>query len=319
MDHEGIVGLARRQLGLVTWRQAQAFGATRDRVNALVRGGAWQRERRGVYVVGAAAASWERRVMAACLAAGPSATGSHRTAARLAGLVDRSGPVELSAQSAQPRRLAGVRTHRTECLPDMDLTKIGPIPVTTVARTIVDLAPTQPQATVAGWVDQALREGLLELLELRSCLARLVGPGRGSYVQLEEVIALRRPEDRRAGSVLESEALAALRAAGLPDPVLQHPVRRPDGKVALLDLAYPDHRVGIELDGWAFHKQRASFDHDRERGNDLVLLGWHILHFTATTPPGQLVEAVRCALDRTVGTLGIANQEPPGFRAVGER
>lgn len=298
MDQAGIVSLACGQLGLVTWQQAQAFGATRDRVNALVRGGAWQRERRGVYVVGAVASSWERRVMAACLAAGPTAAASHRTGARLAGFVDRSGPVELSVGGDQARRLAEVRVHRSECLPDMDLTKIGPIPMTTVARTIVDLAPTQPQATVARWVDQALREGSLHLLELRSCLGRLIGPGRGSYAGLEDVIALRLPGDRRAGSTLESEALAILRAAGLPEPVLQHPVRRPDGRVAFIDLAYPDARVGIEVDGWAFHTQRGAFDNDRERGNDLVLLGWQILHFTATTPPDQLVSTVRQALDR---------------------
>lgn len=170
--------------------------------------------------------------MAACLAVGTRAAASHRTGARLAGLVEHSGPIELTVQGSQPR-----------------------------------------------------------------CLARLVGPGRGSYAELEHLIDARCPGDGDAGSPLESQALAILRAAELPEPVLQHPVRRPCGKVALIDLAYPDERVGIEVDGWAFHTQRVAFDEDRARGNDLALLGWQILHFTATTRPAHLVATVRRALD----------------------
>lgn len=64
-------------------------------------------------------------------------------------------------------------------------------------------------------------------------------------------------------SALEARALLAIARAGLPIPVQQHAVRRPDGRAAYVDLAYPDQMVAIELDGYEHHRTRTVFDHDR--------------------------------------------------------
>ncbi|HEX2577455.1 MAG TPA: hypothetical protein VHK88_13955, partial [Aquihabitans sp.] len=217
-------------------------------------------------------------------------------AARLWGLVERSGPVQLLAGDDRRVRLDGVRVRRTALLPDLDTTTIGALPVATLSRTVVDLAAGQSPETIETWIDEGLRSGRLHLLELQSCLARSAGPGRARSTALEASLARRGVGDEHGDSVLEARAVRALRAAGLPAPVLQHPVRRPDGRTALLDLAYPPELVGIELDGWAHHGHRRAFDEDRVRTNQLTLLGWRMFHFTSTTADEVLVDTVRRAL-----------------------
>ena len=83
-------------------------------------------------------------------------------------------------------------------------------------------------------------------------------------------------------SELETDALTLLRRAGLPMPMLQYRIEAPGGRViARLDLAYPDERVGLELDGFRFHDTRESFDAERAKGNELQALGWNVLHVTS--------------------------------------
>ena len=83
---------------------------------------------------------------------------------------------------------------------------------------------------------------------------------------------------------------------GLPEPVRQLRVRRPDGSSAYIDLAYPRRRVAIELDGWHSHGIRAAFEPDRMRGNDLVLAGWHLLRFSWGMSDRYLATTVAQAL-----------------------
>lgn len=302
MQQEQLVTLARTQHGLITRAQVLAAGGTDRQIHRLLASGAWQQHRRGVLVAGAAADTWERQVMAACLAAGEGAVASHRSGARLASLVDRCGQIQLTVAGDRRVRLAGIEVHRSALLPDMDRMTIHGVPTTTVPRTIVDLSPSQDEATIGSWVDAALRTKQLHLLELRSCVARLAGPGRPSLATVRAVLAKRLPGYDPGDSNLELRALAILAAAGLPTPVQQFRVERPDGKPAFLDLAYPAHRVGIELDGWEHHGQRGAFDHDRSRRNDLTLLGWQIFNFTSSTTDHELERVVRQALDVSTGS-----------------
>jgi hypothetical protein len=296
-----MVAIARAQHGLVTRRQVLAGGGSDDEIDVLVRKGAWQRSRRGVYVVGAAADTWERRVMAACLAGGSTVIASHRTAARLWHLVDRPGRLQLTAADDRRVRLAGIEVRRSAFLPPLDRTELAGIPVTTLERTIVDLSPTQRSDTIGSWIDQGLRSDTVDLLELQSCVARLAGPGRGSLAAVRRQLALRAPGYDPGDSNLEVRALATLAAAGLPAPVQQFRVIRPDGREAFIDLAYPQSLLGIELDGWEHHGQREAFDKDRTRRNALTLLGWRIFNFTFTTTERELESTVRYALDRLAG------------------
>lgn len=309
MDHGRVTDIARAQHGLITHRQVAELGGSPQQIRTLVTSGAWLRARRGIFVVGAAPDTWERQVMAACLAAGPGVVASLRSAARLWDLVQAAGRIQLLVGDDRRVRLEGIEVHRSALLPPMDRSVARGIPVTSTARTLVDLSPTQPVDTLGVWVDSLLRVGQLHLLDLQSCVARLAGPGRPSLDTIRSVLAVRLPGYDPGDSNLEIRAFRALGDAGLPLPVQQHLVVGPDGQPMFLDLAYPEHLVGIELDGWAFHNQRSDFDRDRRRRNALTLLGWRIYQFTSTTTDLALVTTIGRALGLIAGESSASGQK----------
>ena len=288
--------LARRQHGLVTSRQVRARGGSTEHVRTRIRAGRWSRIRRGIYVIGAAPLTWRQQVLASCLATDHRAVASHRTAARLWGLVSRSGQIQITVVGQHHLRVERTMVHRSSLLPDLDRTILDAIPVTTVARTILDASAGQDPEVVGLWIDDAIRRLDLDLTELRSCAARLSGPGRRDIRAARWALAERLDDYDPGDSELEVRALRALAKGGLPEPVQQHPVRLPDGSTVRLDLAYPAEQVAIELDGWAFHGQRSSFDSDRARRNALTLLGWDVYQFTSNTSDQALVATVAGAL-----------------------
>jgi very-short-patch-repair endonuclease len=296
MNEAKIVELARSQHGLITTQQARDGGATRQQIWQRVNSGAWMRVRRGVLAVGAAPTSWEMEVMAACLAAGDGVAASHRSAGRALKLVTRSGQIEVLAPEGRQVALTGVATHRSYLFPDSDRTSIDGIPVTSAARTIVDLAPGHAERVVGGWVDDAVRRQLTTLSELRDCVGRLACPGRPRISGLHAALLRRISGYEPGDSELEARIIRLLVEAGLPLPAQQVRVQRPDGSLAFIDLAYPEHRIAIEVDGWSAHGHRGAFDRDRMRANDLTLLGWRVLRFTSATPEATIVRTVRIAL-----------------------
>ena len=298
MDHHTLRTLALAQHGLATRRQILDLGGTDSLIARRIRSGQWARSRRGVIVIGAVAPSWEQRVMAACLAAGDGALASDRTAGRHWGLVERSGRIQLLAGDERVVVLDGVQAPRTLLLPPMDRAVHRGIPVTSVARTLVDLSVGQDQTVVGRWLDDALRRLELDPRELRSCIARLAGPGRPRPTALIGALAERWAGYDPGDSALEARALLAIARAGLPAPVQQHAVRRPDGQLAFVDLASPDQMVAIELDGYEHHHSRSAFDHDRARANDLNLLGWRVYRFTWTMSDEAIVATVARAIGR---------------------
>lgn len=302
MDHQAITALARTQHGLITLDQAIAHGASPDAVGRLVASGRWSRVRRGVYVVGAAARTWEQRMLGTCLAAGPDSMAAARSAGRLWGLVDRPGRPELLVAGRRRVRVPGATVHRSILVPPMDRTVVDAIPVTSLARTLVDLSTGQSPTVVGGWVDQAMREHGLELTEVHGCLARLAGPGRRDVRAMRAALDLRPLDFEPGDSALEGRLLRVIAAAGLPAPELQHQVVRPGGTVAFIDAAYPWAMVALEAEGFAYHRDRTAFDHDRARAADLALLGWDVYPLTATMSDERLVAIVTGALDRAEAT-----------------
>ena len=296
MDDHALRALAQTQYGLATRAQVLALGGNDALIARRVGSGQWARARRGVLVIGAVAPTWAQQVMASCLAGGRDVVASHRTAARHWDLVGRSGRIQLLVGGERLVRLAGVETHQTLILPPMDRTVHRGIPVTSVARTLVDLTVGQDPVAVGRWLDDAMRRLGLDPRELRSCIARLAGPGRPHPSALVQALSERWEGFDPGDSALEARALLAIARAGLPRPVQQHPVRRPDGSWAFIDLAYPDAMVAIELDGWEHHSTRTAFDRDRARANDLALAGWRLYRFTWTTSDETIVDTVAQAI-----------------------
>lgn len=301
MDDHAITDRARSQHGLITRAQAEDLGASPSMIDRRLRTGAWQRLQPGTFLVGAAPRDWRAEVHAAVLCAGGDAAASHRTAARMWGLVERSGRIEILVAHARRIRLERVQVRRSRILPDEHLTVVQGIPTTSLERTLVDLSIGQEPASVARWVDDAMRDHRLEVPAAALAVEELSRPGRARPTALMLALAQRADGYDPGRSALESRALRAIEAAGLPAPVRQHPVRRPDGRWAYIDLAYPEALAAIETDGWRWHGGRRAFDADRLRSNDLVRLGWSCIHFTSTMSDRHLVETVGGAIGIDLG------------------
>jgi very-short-patch-repair endonuclease len=170
-----------------------------------------------------------------------------------------------------PGRKPGIRIHRVKSLDARETRTRFNIPVTSPARTLLDLAATHP-----AHVEQALGEAYAKRLatakELLSLLDRHPRH-RGTRALRALVEADRAPA--RLRSEAEARLLALIRKAGLPEPEVN--VR--EGPY-VLDFLWRAHRLVVEVDGFAFHSSRAAFERDRCRDADLVARGLRVIRVT---------------------------------------
>lgn len=277
------------QHGLVSTGQALDCGVSAAALQRAIDHRLLTPVRRGVLrLTGAPLSPWQD-LMAACLASGGHAVASHRSAGVLHGLaVATPERPEVVCGDEVPDHLIGVRCHRTRALDDDDVTTVAQVPCTTIARTIIDLAGQIPASRLAGFVDDADRRRLCRPVDIEGRLDAIGSRGRHGAAKLRAVLAL-----RVSGSTpLETAWLRHLSEAGIPRPVLQHQVivgRR----VVLLDAAWPDRLVGLEVDGWDPHRTRTAFDRDAARSNQLLLAGWRVVHATSRSIPDVVIGQLR--------------------------
>jgi len=226
-------------------------------------------------------------------AAGLDAVVSHTSAALLWGFELVTTPVERTVTVARNRSRAardGVRVHRSDLAEDESVPREG-LRVTTAVRTVVDLARRLPFGEAVAVGDSALRSGVVTLPELQRTLASLpAGRGRERVARVVAVL------DPRSGSVLESLLRALLAVHGL-HPQSQLLVRaRAGDRIGRVDFAWPEQRLVVEADGFAFHADRRRYRADRRRSNALVLAGWDVLRFSwedVVRFPDYVVQTVR--------------------------
>jgi very-short-patch-repair endonuclease len=298
MDASSITENAERQHGAMSSSQLRGLGITPKQIHRLIADRWLVPVRPGVFVVAGAPPTWHQAVMAAVLAAGPQAVASHSTAANLWGLpgVERAA-TELSTSRPDRRRLDGVVAHRTVAFLDCEHTMLERIPLTTVARTIVDLSGRFSVPKLGRMTDHGLRKGILRLSDLRNCVAGL-HPAPGRHPNKIHRVLRRRLRGYQPGeSDLEVRFVRALVAAGLPEPLQQYRVAL-GSRHCRIDLAYPDLMLAIEIDGWESHRTRTAFDEDRARANDLVVAGWHVLRFTSTMSNERAVLIATAACEK---------------------
>jgi hypothetical protein len=297
VDRE-VTDLARRQHGLVTHAQARARGLSQRSLSRRVASGRLQRLLPGVFVVAGAPETWEQRVLAAVLAAGPGALASHTTAAALWSMpdLDRLPCVEVTVPHPRLPRVAGAQVHRSLLLGEADRAEIDHIAVTSIPRTLIDLTATFGLGWIARAMDDALRRNRMTVPQIHECSERLGGaPGRRpSVVRL--LVAERTGTAALTESGLERVVLGLLLDAGLPAPVAQHRVNV-DGRRYRLDFAWPDQLVALEVDGFGPHSGYAAFHDDRRRDLALQRSGWRVLHVTGETPAPEIIGAISAAFE----------------------
>lgn len=272
-----IAKLAARQHGVVARRQLWAIGVTRATLRARLAAGTLIAMHSGVYAVGHRQLRIEGHRLAAVLWAGPGAALSHRDAAALHALRP-SSRARIDVTTARRLRCPppGIDVHHSASLDARDVTTVDGIAVTTVARTLVDLADVAPRDRVAKALREAERLRVLDAAAIEDVLRRTRNrPGPG-HARLRVAIG----ERRRRGlqltrSVLEDRFLALCETHGLPRPSTN---AHADGQE--VDAFWPSRRLVVELDGWARHKDRHAFQRDRSKGNALTQAGFPVLRFT---------------------------------------
>ena len=295
-NDEGIARIAEAQHGLVTRAQARALGLSPRAIRHQLDRDRWAQVRPGVYLIRGVPRSWPQAVLAVVLAAGEFALASHRTAARLWRLPVAPGDrIEVTTPIERQVRLPGVRGHRSGLFDERDLAVVHHVPVTAPARTLADLSRALTEGELGAALDEGIRRGVLSLSAMHAVAQRFgIAPGRSPKTMLG-VLARRIPGYDAGDSELETHVWEVIRNAGLPPPVRRHPIRV-NGRRYVIDLAYPDQRVAIEVDGFGVHGTRTAFDHDRARQNALVLDRWQVLRFTSRSTDEQIANEVAHAL-----------------------
>jgi len=253
-----VAEIAARQHGVIGHAQAVALGFGRGAIRRRLEAGRWHRLHCGVYAVGHVRLSVRGRWMAGVLACGDGALLSHRSAASLWDLLPiRGGRVDVLVQKRGPRRKAAIAMHETLRLHPRDRAIRDAIPVTSVARTLLDVAETESATTLRRAWDTAERLRLLDTRRVAETCRR--SPCRRGLKLLNALLAERRatPNTKRE---LEARFFDFCHDHGLPLPSCNVLVEGFE-----VDAYWPAHNLVVELDSWEFHRGRAAFEQDRER------------------------------------------------------
>ena len=280
-----VATVAAGQHGLVTIEQLRDCGLGRGAVQHAVRCGRLHRVHMGVYLVGHPAMTDHARWLAAVLACGHGAALSHRSAAAMRRLRSGEGPrVDVTVPARTGRSRRGVHVHGSSLLPG-DVEEVAGIRVTSVARTIADVAHELDEDALRGVVREAQFQGVFNLVATRDAAARR--PSRALNDIIEEMLG---------SSRLNDDFLQLLRRHRLPLPIPEH--RLLGHRV---DFVYEKERVAVELDGYRAHRSLDAFQRDLSQGNALQLAGWLLLRFTwadVHRRPRATVDTVRRAIGR---------------------
>ena len=214
--------------------------------------------------------------MAAVLAGGSGAALSHRSAAALWGLrPSLRGLTEVTApRRRRPRH--GIEMHRGN-LPGGEVTVLRGIPITTVARTLFDLAAVLGRRQVERAVHEAEARRLDDSLSLHELVAR--HPGRRGVAAIRAILAAGRIGSTVTRSELEARFARFLDAIGLPRPEVNTSIQV-GGRWVEADCVWRAQRLIVELDGHAFHATTAAYERDRARDRSLHVGGWRVVRIT---------------------------------------
>lgn len=287
-----IASLARSQYGVVGRGQLRALGVPGPTIDRRVADGRLHVVHRGVYAVGHVVLTVRGRWMAAVLAGGRGAALSHASAAALWELRGSDATIVDVTVRRTGRTRPGLRLHRPRTLRATEVTVHDRIPVTTPARTILDLAGVLQRRPLERVLDQAEHARLTDVRSLVA-LAR-AHPGHRGASRLLTTLNGHEPGTTLTNGELEERFLKVCDEAGLPRPLVNHYVEG-----FKVDFVFTGHRLLVETDGWRFHKSHASFENDRHRDAIHAAAGYRTLRFTRrqiTNDPATVTRALETAL-----------------------
>ncbi len=283
---------------LVSYHDVLDAGGRRHQVDHRLAIGRWELAQPLVYRLCGTPLTWHGRLLAPILSAGPPAMATHFAAAALHQIPGIGmGTPELSIPRGTRLDRTGIIVHTSTDLDRCASSLLSAVPTTDLARTILDVGRRASDERVLRAIEFGRRAGQTDWSELIRTLRRHARRGRPGVARLRRVITANAHRGEITDSDLELLVIALLMEHGLPEPVLHHRIFDGQRFVAEVDLAYPDLKIAIELDG-GVHLDPDVHERDLPRQNDLILEGWTVLRFTwrrLQQRPESIVAEVRAA------------------------
>lgn len=271
--------IAAPQLGVFNLIQARRGGRSHRQVRDRVAKGQYVRLLPGVFAIAGAPASWSQSAMAATIWGSAGCALSGGAAARVQ-TFDGFGdaPVEISITGNKNPLTVPFKVHRVDAhlLPEIEY--LGEMPMTSVRRTFVDLSGIRHSHT-SRYINEAIRRGQVTPEETMLYVEQEWMHGRRGVAIARAIMKKLTGTEHLTQSALEQRLARAIRHSSLPTPVLQHRLQLRDRSIRF-DFAYPDLRLAIEVDGYAWHGDRIGLERDKRRDIEARLAGWNVMRFT---------------------------------------
>jgi len=272
-ERSPIAALADRQHGVVAYRQLVALGFSHGAIKRLLGKGWLHPIHRGVYAVGYRKLTPKGYWMAAVLARGPDALLSHYAAAALWALrPSNSTTIDVTVPTRGRQSRPQIRVHCSATLQPADITCLEGIPVTSLARTLLDLAAVLRPDPLITAIEAAERLQLFDLRAIERTLA--CNPRRHGNRALRQALAAYHPPTTTK-SGFERHILRRLHAAGVPEPHVNTIIAGHE-----VDLYFPSSRLVVELDGSQYHQSPRQLERDRIKDAILQRHGCAVLRIT---------------------------------------
>ena len=287
--------------GVITRGAALGSGLTDHAIRERVESGRWIRAAQGIYVIAGSVPTHRQRVTVACLDS-PGAAASHATAGRLhrLGYLPPDQRIHITVGRPSSGRSRSAVVHRSRDLTPIDVSMIDGLPVTSIERTLLDLAGVVHGPRLGRIVDHALDHGLVTWDALAHCLLRHAPRGRPGSAALRSAVEARGDGLAVTQSRLERRFVEFCELRGLPRPTLQHRLDWRGRVVGRADVVFPAVRVIVELDGRLGHQQLTDQESDRIRDQEAAAAGWLTLRVSwdqLHLGGDALEERVRAVLD----------------------
>lgn len=285
--------------GVVPALELDRLGFTPNQIRSKVRRHGWVSLGRGAYRL--FPARDHRDSLLGAVTVLERAVVSHESAAEIHGfsrLPKGKAIVTVHSRTTHKFRFDEVLAHRTHDLDPAHVTVVGALPVTTVERTVVDLAAPRHPKHIGAIVDDLVSRGLLDFTALMQIAESVARKGKPGTVTMRTVIE-ERGGAMRAQSELERRARALIESSGLPQPLPEFAI--PWAPERRFDDAYPEVKLAIEWDSRRYHGQLEAFEADRRRDRTAAIHGWTVVRFTwadLDQRPHEVLDSIRLLLAR---------------------
>jgi very-short-patch-repair endonuclease len=293
--HPPLDDLATRQHGILSYEDLLDLGLSPRAISRRTQTGSLFRVHPRVYRVTGAPSTWQQRLWAAKKWAGDDGVFSHRSGLllqRLAGATDHVVEMTVTKKMRSPDPYLLLHWSKHDAIATAE--RCHGLPVTSIARTIMDAAAVTRPWNVEVALDDALRHNLVTVEEMWEELERFRRGRKGSKL-VRRLLEQRSDGRARSHSNLEIKLDHLLAGSDVPKYFRQFVVMTRLGIPADIDFAWPEVKLGVEADGYKWHSGRRQWQSDMARQNALAEVGWLILRFSwddITRRPDYVIETI---------------------------